>query len=518
MWRTAFFLTATLVLAQDTSVFRTTTQLVRIDVVAQDKNGNPVADLGKDDFELTVSRKPQPIATFQVTSTVPAAAGALPRGTFSNKQVAAEVSQGRYTVFLLDWRNTNWQLQSFAHQQLLKMLSDAPPGGKIALYLINNGFQIVQEFTSDRELLQAKAESLWGEVPPPLYTLAQAEMASKETISAFQSIAKHLAGISGQKVLVWISMGFPDNAPFSLPSENDSGATPKSGAEWAARTAPRPGDRVPVLRGNAPPAPSFLQDIDKAVRGLGNANIVVESVEAKYLGAIVIPDTGPITSYVNTLQMIAERTGGRFFPGDTNDMATTLRDAASDRATSYEIGYYAGDNLQPGLQPFEIKCKRPGITLRYREGYYVDKKPPLAQTDTRAVAQDILEGAVDATAIPLTATATRTAGNISSIMLRLNVDAHALILRQDGNLWRVKVSTFARFATDVEDQVGDVPLDSPALSLTQDQYERALRDGVNLRFTMKIPPGAVTLRVLVHDDASGNVGTVTISMADLPEF
>jgi len=48
----------------------------------------------------------------------------------------------------------------------------------------------------------------------------------------------------------------------------------------------------------------------------------------------------------------------------------------------------------------------------------------------------------------------RTAGNISSIMLRLNVDAHALTLRQAGDLWRAKVSTFARFATDVEEQIG----------------------------------------------------------------
>src|ERR1700679_411233 len=181
MWRTILLLTATIVLAQDTSVFRTTTQLVRIDVRAQDKTGTAVADLGREDFELIFNRKPQPIATFQVMSTAREAPVALPRGTFSNKQVASEVSQGRYTVFLLDWRNTNWMLQSFAHQQLLKMLSNAPPGGKIALYLVNNGFQIVQEFTSDREVLKAKAESLWGEVPPPLTTLDQAELAAKQT-------------------------------------------------------------------------------------------------------------------------------------------------------------------------------------------------------------------------------------------------------------------------------------------------------------------------------------------------
>jgi hypothetical protein len=363
----------------------------------------------------------------------------------------------------------------------------------------------------------AKAESLWGEVPPPLNTLDQAELAASETIAAFHAIAKHLAGISGQKVLIWVSLGFPDNAPYSSASENSSGAAPKSGAEWAARLPP-PGGLVGVIQANAAPSPSFLQDIDKAVRNLGNSNIVVESVEAKYLGAHVLAEVGSNTSYVNTLQMIAERTGGRFFPGDTNDMASSLRAAANDRATSYELGYYAGDAVLPGLQPFEIKCQRPGITLRYREGYYIEKKPSAPQTDIRIAAQDILEGAVDATAIPLTASAVRTAGNVSSIMLRLNIDAHALTLNQDGNIWRAKISTFARFATDVEDQVGDVPLDSPALIFTKEQYDRAIREGIMLRFTMKIPDGAVTLRVLVRDDISGNSGTVTISLADLPEM
>jgi len=500
MRRLIFFMFVALALAQNDPVFRATTQLVRIDVVAQDKNGDLVTYLTKDDFELKVSGKPQSIDTFTVTSAEPAPPETLPRGTFSNKHAAVEVTQGRYTVFLLDRRNTNFQLQSFANQQFLKMLSATPLSGKVALYILNDsGFQIGQEFTSDRELIKTKAAGLWGEIPAPVYTLDQAEASANETIHAFQDIAKHLAGISGQKVLVWVSTGFPDNTP---PPPPNPGAKPAT-----------------VVSSYAPPTTSFLQDIDKAVRILGNANIVVESAESKYLGATALPGVGPTTSYANTLQMIAERTGGRFFPGDdTNDFASTLLAAANDRATSYELGYYAGNNLRPGLQPFDIHCKRPGITLRYREGYYIDKKPPALPTDTRTVDLDILEGAVDAVSIPLTAKAVRTAGNVSNIMLRVNVDAHPLTFRQEDGVWKTKISTLARFASAVEDQLGDVPLDSPALNLTAEQHDRALREGINLRFTMRIPAEAATLRVLVRDDDSGNTGTVTIPLDDLPEF
>ena len=339
-----FFLVAAIALGQTDTVFRATTQLVRIDVAAQDKNGHVVADLTKDDFELKVNGKAQKIDTFTATSEVPESLEALPRGTFSNKRTAVEVSQGRYTVFLLDWRNTNWQLQSWANQQLLKMASATPPGGKVAFYVLtDSGFQIMQEFTSDHELIRGKAAGLWGQVPAPAGTVATKEAAAHETVHAFQDIAKHLSGISGQKVLIWISTGFPGSA----------------------------------------------EDIDNIVRVLGNANIVVESTNAAYLGATTLPAFGPVQRFPSILRDIAERTGGRYFSGG-NDLAATFVAAANDRSTSYELGYYAGDNLLPGSQPFEIRCKRPGVTLRYREGYYIDKKLPVVQSDTRAAGQEIL--------------------------------------------------------------------------------------------------------------------------------
>jgi hypothetical protein len=284
---------------------------------------------------------------------------------------------------------------------------------------------------------------------------------------------------------------------------------------------PPPGTPPVEIRPNNGPsdAASFSIDIDNAVRILGNANIVVESAESTYLFAHVSPDTGPTATYPGPLREIAERTGGRYFPGDNNDLASTLSAAANDRAASYELGYYAGDNLQPGLQPFEIRCRRAGVTLRYREGYYVAKKPPTTPAGPLAAAHDVLERAVDAVSVPLTATVTRTMGNIPGIVLRLKIDPGGVTLRQDGSVWRGKVSVLTRFASDVGDQLGDVPLDGPSLNLTDAQHERSLRDGITMRFSIgKLPSEAATLRVLVRDEDSGNMGSVTIPLGDLPEL
>ena len=121
------------------------------------------------------------------------------------------MTQGRYTVFLLDWRNMNFSLQAWSHKELLKMLADLPEGSKVALYVNNHGLQIAQEFTSDHELIQAKVATLWGELQAPETGLDQAELAAKQTVAAFQAVAKHLAGISGQKVLISVDTGFPDS-------------------------------------------------------------------------------------------------------------------------------------------------------------------------------------------------------------------------------------------------------------------------------------------------------------------
>lgn len=497
MRRFSLLLIATLAFAQNETVFRSTTQLVRVDVAAEDKNGKPVTDLRQDDFELIVNGRKQAIDTFTATTPVAERPVPLPRGTYSNKSEVSEVAHGRYLVFLLDWRNTNWSLQPFANQQLLKMLNETPPGGKVALYLINNGFQIVQEFTSDLDLIREKAAALEGAIPPPLRTLGQAEAAAKETVTAFQGIAKHLAGIAGQKMLIWVSTGFPDNEPEDIP---EPGTPP-----------------VGVLTVRKAPSTAFMQEIDNAVRVLGDANIVVESTESKYLFASASVDTGPINVYENTLRLIAERTGGRYFPGDNNNLAGTFQTAVNDRLSSYEIGFYSGESYRPGLVPIEIRSKREGVTLRHREGFYIEKDPPAKPANVREEAADVLARAVDAVAVPMTAVATRTAGNMGTIRLNINVDAHSLTLKQEGDFWKGKASVLVRFATDVEDQVGDIPLDNPPFNLTVAQHERAMRDGINLRFTMKKQPDAVSMRVLVRDDDSGATGTVTIPVGDLPE-
>ena len=50
--------------AQDDVVIKTTTSLVEVRVVAEDKHGKPIADLNKSDFQILDNGMPQPIRLF----------------------------------------------------------------------------------------------------------------------------------------------------------------------------------------------------------------------------------------------------------------------------------------------------------------------------------------------------------------------------------------------------------------------------------------------------------------------
>src|SRR5579862_5718416 len=65
------------------ATFRISTKLVQVSVIAQDKDGKPVADLQREDFQLFDNGKPQPIQLFIVEKPVPPEP--LAPNTFTNK-------------------------------------------------------------------------------------------------------------------------------------------------------------------------------------------------------------------------------------------------------------------------------------------------------------------------------------------------------------------------------------------------------------------------------------------------
>jgi len=236
-----------------TAPIKVTTRLVQVNVLVHDHHGNPVADLTKDDFEISDNGKPQRVSVFSMDSspganrTGPLAAPppVMPRNTVTNRPERQANAPTSATVLLLDVYNTKLTDQMYARKQIVKFLRQIRPEDRIAVYALKGtGFSVIHDFTNNSEsLLAALAQALPGfsheldasEADPAntgnddmdtFIDTSNTVMANFyirnrviNTCIAFKVLANHLAALPGRKNVIWLSGGFP--IAFGFGDEQD---------------------------------------------------------------------------------------------------------------------------------------------------------------------------------------------------------------------------------------------------------------------------------------------------------
>src|SRR5688500_1644815 len=144
-------------------VFRTTTELIEIDVVVVDKAGQKVHGLTKDDFILKDRKKPQAIETFTEVQREIERATELPQMPAETRvDVATNTSAkaGRLIVLVLDdlhvWRGRADTVKDIAR----KVVKDLGPESSMAL--IQTGGEHGVEVTDDRSRLMNAIDRFQG--------------------------------------------------------------------------------------------------------------------------------------------------------------------------------------------------------------------------------------------------------------------------------------------------------------------------------------------------------------------
>jgi VWFA-related protein len=170
---------------KDDEVVRITTNLVQVDAVVTDRDGNQVTDLDAADFEILENGRPQPITNFSyITTAAPTAnatgtsATANATGTSAKASPAASPATGRaaapptlptaplrpeqvrraVALVVDDLRmsaegiaSTRNALRKYVDEQL-------QPGDLVAIIRTSAGIGALQQFTSDRRQLHAAIE------------------------------------------------------------------------------------------------------------------------------------------------------------------------------------------------------------------------------------------------------------------------------------------------------------------------------------------------------------------------
>jgi VWFA-related protein len=230
---------------------RATAQLVEVPVIVRDKQGNPILDLTKADFEIYDNGRLQDVRLFNHESASeplktesPTPAAPKPgRRVFSNLD-GSTAHPTSLKVILIDQVATEWPDLAYARQQIIQFLRQLPPGERVGIYTLTGGsiFNILRECTRDdtsmadrlslgkggRRPTSGPAGSQEAEADFPLmswldgtdrgFRKAQLKetggnfaspLPNESSMGALIAVARHLAGVPGRKNLIWVSAGFP---------------------------------------------------------------------------------------------------------------------------------------------------------------------------------------------------------------------------------------------------------------------------------------------------------------------
>ena len=226
---------------------------------------------------------------------------------------------------------------------------------------------------------------------------------------------------------------------------------------------------------------------------------------------------GALNANIDTMKELAERTGGRA-AYNTNDLARAVRRAIDDARVTYTLGYYSTDETQDGrFREINVKVARPHLDVRYRKGYFA-LKPADDTPKTRA---DQVRAAVWS---PLESTAIRVNARAdfveqpepNSLNVFVQVDPAGIGFTKEGDRWKAQVDV----VYIQKDEHGRMPrpgvTDTLSLAFTEENYAKARKDGLIRQRVLPRQPGAIALRVVVRDAASGSIGSLTIPFSQIP--
>jgi len=528
-----------------------TTRVVQVSVVATDKHGDPVPDLKREDFRIFDEGRQEEVNFFSVDSpgVRRVEAASLPANTWTNRLDRRGPIPISVTIVLLDGLNTKISDQATAREQVVRALSTIQPGERVALYTLGTELRVIHDFTREASSLlailaryegyAAPATPETARVPDPSGDLgrmyerdaagtepfgnqavqrflqgadtAEAAMVNTNhalrTIDALEAIAEHVASIPGRKSLVWVSGGFP----ISIGS-----------------------DGLPVTdRGLGDGDRNFRDELERAARALGGADIAVYPVSAIGVRTAISPasstqfpdrrsassrrrpavTTGTAEEHaLDTMIAFAERTGGRAFYGN-NDIANAIHSAQRDSSLVYTLAYSPSHTRWDGrFRKIKVETRQPGVTLRFRNGYFAVPDHPLDERQRQEILAQAQWSPFAATEIVLTVNGHSTERDGKPAM-EVAVMADAADLRLDVKDGRHTTDLILVACQKAGD--GGV-VDQQAMliqvRMTEESYEKTLKEGFRVDFTIPLNSGASNLRIVLLDATDGRLGSVDVPL------
>lgn len=384
-------------------VFRAGINFVRVDVIATDKQGNPITDLTQDDFEIVEDDTRQAIETFRLvkidTTSLVETPGRLQ--TRADEETAAQNEDARIFVFFLDEYHVRLGNSMAARRHLVEFVQTqlGPKDLVSVMYPLSPLDTVV--LTRNHEQLVHAIERFQGrkfdytprnalEDRYANYPTEVVERVRRQvSLSALEGLSVKLGALrEGRKAIVLVSEGYVAMLPPQLrganatmpglgnPNRNNPLAGENSLAEDRARFAADLDVQTELQRvfDSANRSNTTIYAVDP--RGLSTGEFdIQDNITAR-------PSQDALRQTQNTLRTLADETDGRAIV-NRNDLAKGMEQIVRDSSAYYLLGYNSTQSRSDGkFHAIKVRVRRPGVQVRARRGYWA-----LTATETaRAVA------------------------------------------------------------------------------------------------------------------------------------
>ncbi|MGC1580395.1 MAG: VWA domain-containing protein [Candidatus Acidiferrales bacterium] len=507
---------------QEPQAIHTTTRLVQVSVIVENKNGAPITGLKKEDFSLFDDGAAQSIAFFSATGPAETPRQPLPANVFTNRSDLTGKEPGEIIVILYDELNTSFEDQAYARQHILRFLRSIQPQDHVAIFALTSDLLVLHTFSDDSvalansvsrfspQLIEAFDTSHPGQFHAPALSNdpfwksfeghvngANAEIADSAagdryriTYAAFMAIADYVATIPGRKSLVWVSGGIPINI-----------GTTRIGV---------PNRDTLHLENTSPPGMAAGKNLGGLAGVLNRVDMAIYPIDAH--GIDTASGAGAFFSRWSlrfTFELLADTTGGKAFFG-TNDLAGAIHSAFEDGRYSYTLGFYPDHGVWNGkFRKIKISLDAPDSRLRYRRGYFAFSEHSPDDMNMKTDLQEAARSPVDATDLGVTVSGKALPpASARLLQLQITLDPKQFLLNDRDNrrhggldLLFLQTDTVGKFLT-AEKQHFDV-------NFHHEEYDSLAKSGLILQRRLEIDPASAGIRVLVRDAGSGALGSVT---------
>lgn len=478
---------------ESSGVLKTTTRLVILDVVAKDNNDHSVKDLKADEFTVLEEGQEQKITDMSFHEPPPRlkTVAPPPKGILTN--VPEYRDNSCLNIILLDALNTDFSNRAYAQDMLIKYMASEPAIQPTAVLALDGKLRLLHDFTTDTKVLK---DVLAHYMPKGVFThidtvyasasrmgvsgsFQNSDLGRDRTLSAMNYLAHALGGYHGRKNLIWVSDGFPIN----LVPDASTGSFGTS---------------------------DYSALVEKVADALLTAQVAVYPIDAAGTGR-----GGNFSSH-NTMTGMAERTGGKTY-FNRNDIEVGVQTSIDDGSTYYTLEYYPKNkNWDDKFRRIKVQVSRPGVKLRYREGYYAVSPEASRRADLTDVRDDFSH-AMDinsptSTAVLFQAAAVPPAGKTpNTVVVNFAIDPHTITFEtgEDG-LQHATINCVAWAYPQKGDPVRSEGSSNAALK--PEVYKQVMSSYYPCQRTLELKSGHYTLRLGVLDRITNLIGTTTTQL------